>query len=140
MSKQDEALRVAAELLGDIELQRLKASEVVLKAGRVARLVGHDDLTTFCSLERGGYPTDGSANEWIGRAGRWSGKDDDRFYVVSIAKVEANLDSSQESVKAMQGGGNYSGDFITVAAREHDSGSAHTRMQLPFGPASASRS
>ena len=65
MGRQDEALRIADELLADIELQRLKASEIVLKASRVARLVGHEELIEFLGFERNGYPTDGSARKWI---------------------------------------------------------------------------
>jgi hypothetical protein len=119
VNRQEEALRVAEELLTDIELERLKASEVVLKASRIARLVGHEDLTTFLGHERVGYPTDGTTTEWIGRAGRWSG-DEDKFYPVSISKMEATLDAENQAVTAMQGGGNYSGDHITIASREHD--------------------
>lgn len=119
MNRQEEALRVAEELLTDIELERLKASEIVLKASRVARLVGHEELTTFLGYERNGYPTDGTATDWIGRAGRWS-DDEGKFYPGSISKIEANLDAANQSVTAMQGGGNYSGDYITIASREHD--------------------
>lgn len=120
MGRQEEAIRVAEELLTDIELERLKASEIVLKASRVARLVGHDDLTTFLGYERNGYPTNGTTTVWIDRAGRWSSKDEDKFYPQSIAKVEANLEASQEAITAMRGGGNYSGDMIALASREHD--------------------
>lgn len=120
MGRQEEALRIAEELLTDIEQQRLRASEVVLKASRLARLVGHDDLTTFLSHERNGYPTDGSATTWVGRAGRWSESDEGRFFPSSIAKIEAHLAGAQESIAALKGGGNYSGDYITLAAREHD--------------------
>lgn len=120
MGRQEEAFRLAEELLTDIELERLKASEIVLKASRVARLVGHDELTTFLGYERNGYPKDGSATEWIARAGRWASGDDGKFYTVSIAKVEASMDASQEAINAMRGGGNYSGDMIALAAREHD--------------------
>lgn len=120
MGKLAEALQVAKELLADIELKRLKASEIVLKASRIARLVGHDDLTAFLGYERNGYPTDGSAIEWIERAGRWTLQGDNTFYKQSIAKVEADLAASQEAIKAMQGGGNYSGDTIALASREHD--------------------
>ena len=106
-------------MLTDIELERLKASEVVLKASRVARLVGHEELTTFLGYERNGYPTDGTATDWIGRAGRWSG-DEDKFYPGSISQIEATLDAGNQAVTALQGGGNYSGDYITIASREHD--------------------
>lgn len=120
MGRQEEALRVAEELLADIELQRLKASEVVAKASRVARLVGHAELLEFLRLERSGYPPDGTASEWIDRSGRWSSREENKFYPMSIAKVEAQITAAQQAVEALQGGGNYSGDYVVVASRQHD--------------------
>lgn len=120
MGRQEEALRVADELLADIELKRLKASEIVLKASRLARLVGHDELIEFLGYERQGYPTDGSANEWIKRSGRWSADEGGGSYTASTAKLEAGLEGSHEAVAALRGGGNYSGDYIAIPAREHD--------------------
>ena len=120
MTRQEEALHISEELLADIELERLKASEIALKANRVARLVGHDDLLSFLSFERTGYPADGSATKWIGKAGRWSPDDESKFYTHPIAKVEAAAQSSRDALSALQGGGNYSGEYASVAAREHD--------------------
>lgn len=120
VDKQAEAIRLSEDLLADIELQRLKTSEVVMKTSRLARLVGHDDLTTFLGYERNGYPLDGSAEEWVGAAGRWADKDEGTLYAKSIAKIEAQLEAARESVKAMQGGGNYSGDMILPASTQHD--------------------
>ncbi|MFJ4917689.1 hypothetical protein [Streptomyces sp. NPDC088726] len=103
----------------DIELKRLKASEVVLKASRLARLVGHTELTEFLGFERNGYPTDGSARAWVGRAGRWADKEE-KFYTSSIAKMEANAESNQRAIDALQGGGNYSGEMALIASSNHD--------------------
>lgn len=118
MGRQDEALRVAEELLADIELKRLKASEIVLKASRIARLVGHDELSEFLAAERNGYA--GSEAKWIKRAGRSSGHDEGKYFPQSIAKVEAGLEAAQQAITALQGGGNYSGDYTMVASRDHD--------------------
>ncbi|KNA89671.1 hypothetical protein RND64_12265 [Gordonia sp. w5E2] len=120
MGRQEDALRVAEELLADIELKRLQASEIALKANRVARLVGHRDLTEFLEHERNGYPLDGSAKKWIGRAGRWGPDNDGKFYPMPLAKVDAGLGSAHEALAALRGGGNYSGDYIAIASREHD--------------------
>lgn len=116
VGRQEEALRIAEEVLADIELKRLKASEVVLKASRLARLAGHDELTEFLACERNGYT--GSEAKWIKRAGRSAAEG--KYYNASIAKVEANLEAAHEAINAMRGGGNYSGDYITVASRQHD--------------------
>ncbi|MCV7382398.1 hypothetical protein [Mycolicibacter longobardus] len=120
MGRQEEALRVAEELLADIELKRLKASEIVLKASSVARLVGHEALTEFLAYERSGYPADGSAEKWIDRSGRWSIDNEGKFFFQSIAKIDANLESRRQALEALRGGGNYSGDNAAIAAREHD--------------------
>lgn len=119
VGRQEEAIRVAEELLADIELERLKASEIVLKASRVARLVGHDDLLAFLALERNGYSGDSTESEWIDRAGRRS-DEEDKFYSVALPKVEANLNAAREALKTLQGGGNYSGEWASIAGREHD--------------------
>jgi len=47
VNRHDDALRVANELLTDLELKELKAFEIFSKAGRLARLVGRDDPLTF---------------------------------------------------------------------------------------------
>ncbi|MGW4731400.1 AbiTii domain-containing protein [Streptomyces shenzhenensis] len=107
--------------MADIELKRLKASEVVLKASRLARLVGHTELTEFLGFERSEYPTDGSAGKWIGRAGRWADKEKKTFYTLSIAKVEGHVESARQAIDALRGGGNYSGDMLIPASRDHDS-------------------
>ncbi|MGF3053984.1 hypothetical protein ACQUSY_08480 [Microbacterium sp. YY-03] len=121
MDRQGEALRISEEFLGDIELARLKASEIVLKASRLARLVGRDDLTEFLTYERGGYPKGSDAAKWIDRSGRWAAKDENKYYPQSIAKVEASLQAAETAIEAMRGGGNYSGDMILPASRDHDS-------------------
>lgn len=118
MGRQDEALRVAEELLADIELKRLKASEIVLKASRVARLVGYAELSEFLAAERNGYT--GSEAKWIKRAGRSSEDHDGKFFPQSIAKVEAGLEAAQQAITALHGGGNYSGEHIMGASRHHD--------------------
>ncbi|MFJ3861917.1 hypothetical protein ACIPRL_37600 [Streptomyces sp. NPDC090085] len=104
----------------DIELQRLKASEVVMKASRLARLVGHAELTEFLGFERNGYPNNWSVREWIERAGRWGDAEKTKFHITSIAKLEAQAESHRKAIEAMQGGGNYSGDMALVASRNHD--------------------
>ncbi|MFE7673423.1 hypothetical protein ACFU5N_14550 [Streptomyces albidoflavus] len=106
--------------MADIELKRLKASEIVLKASRLARLVGHAELTEFLGFERSGYPIDDSSRVWIGRAGRWADQEKGTCYPQSIAKVEAQVESGQQAIDAMRGGGNYSGDMALVASSKHD--------------------
>lgn len=129
MGRQEEALRIAEELLADIELRRLKGSEVVLKASRLARLVGHGQLTEFLGWERDGYHGDGSDKHWIGRAGRWSSDDKEKFYPAPLVKIESAIDAARQALQTLSGGGNYSGEHASIAAREHDQKiNAHSKV------------
>ncbi|MFB6672985.1 hypothetical protein ACFCWG_11425 [Streptomyces sp. NPDC056390] len=114
----------------DIELKRLKACEVVLKASRIARLVGHTELTEFLGFEPNGYPTDGSARAWIGRAGCWADREKNTFYTHSIAKVESQVESGRQAIDAMRGGGNYSGEKALLASRGHAERILHSSATL----------
>ncbi|WP_032379564.1 AbiTii domain-containing protein [Rhodococcoides fascians] len=123
MDKQQVAQDLAEEILTDIELQRLQPSEVILKASRLARLTGRADLTTFLEYEREGYPNDGSATVWLRKAGRAVENDEDepeRFYFVPHSRLESLTESNQSTLVALQGGGNYSGEWASIAGREHD--------------------
>jgi hypothetical protein len=117
MGRQEEALRVAEELLTDIELQRLKATEVALKASRLARLVGHTDLSEFLELERNGYQG-ANSSKWIDRAGR--SMEENKFRPTPLAQIEASVRATEQALDALRGGGNYSGDYIITAGRNHD--------------------
>lgn len=120
MDKQKEALKIAADLLEDIELHRLNAPEVVLKATRVARLTNQDELLEFLDLERSGYASDPVNWYWVKRTGRESKDKEGHYYPHSVIEVEAQLESARSSIQALSSGGNYSGDYIAIAAREHD--------------------
>ncbi|MDQ0921528.1 hypothetical protein QF038_000036 [Pseudarthrobacter sp. W1I19] len=120
MSRQEEALRIAEEVLADVELKRLKTSEIVLKASRLARLIGQSELIEFLALERDGYPGDGTDNYWIGRAGRWSDASKEKFFPAPIAKIDSQIEATRQALDTLAGGGNYSGEYASVAAREHD--------------------
>lgn len=56
-SRQQEALSLAEELLGDIELNRLREHQILLKALRLARLTRNDNLQEWLGYELHGYPS-----------------------------------------------------------------------------------
>lgn len=118
VNRQDQALSLAEELLADIELRRLKAGDVVHKASRLARLVGHDELQTFLRYEREGYPSSAYNDPWVERAGRKGAEGE--WWSAPLSHIEAAIESSESAITALRGGGNYSGEFASVAAREHD--------------------
>lgn len=119
MDKQQAALALAEELLGDIEFHQLEASDIVLKASRLARLVGHDELAKFTDWELNGYSEKGEdRNKYLSLAGRWNIENGEKtFHPVPITKLEALADSLQLATESMRVQ-SISGDHVTVATRE----------------------
>jgi hypothetical protein len=54
-SRSQHILELAKELLDDIELSRLSAESLLLKASRLARWVGSGEIKYWISLEMKGY-------------------------------------------------------------------------------------
>jgi len=72
-SKSEHILSLAQELLDDIELSRLAAEALLLKATRLARLAGSEKIQRWLSYEMGGYNSqDKISLEFMSRTGRWS--------------------------------------------------------------------
>lgn len=112
-SRRDEALRLAEELLSNIELEEIRPVSVIRKASRLARLLDDSEATTWLSFEIGGYPSTGngkglSSEEW--KAAKKSGrayyqKDSAGEYkevvtTLSLSSLEANVESSKARLKS----------------------------------------
>ncbi|WP_376741145.1 hypothetical protein [Streptomyces galbus] len=119
-------------------------SEAVLKARSFARLVGHTELTEFLGFERSGYPTDGSAGTWIGRAGRWADKGKHTFHSQALTTCRRLIDSAADYVfpgpgRAIRDRGRGRAEGRTTAGAEPSPG-PHPRLrgvQEPEGPSTS---
>lgn len=118
MTRQQEALALAEMLLADIELGRCKSQQLLMKAGRLARLLEDDEARIWINYELHGYPNDGSAVEaaYLRRMGRL--KEDGAGYFIPLARIAAEADG-QEQRLAASGGMSLSGDMLIPATREH---------------------
>ena len=71
-SRSQATLALARELVDDIELTRLSAKSILLKALRLARLVGDYATAEWLQFELNGYPNTSSALPWMRRFGRFT--------------------------------------------------------------------
>ncbi|WP_157358676.1 hypothetical protein [Amycolatopsis sp. ATCC 39116] len=117
MSRQDEALRLAEELLADVELSRVPVSKSVLKAMRLARLVRDYEAQEWLNFEISGVPSTDKGTEWMTRAGRWSDRSEGKGYWLSLLALESHKESTELAISAMSNG-NLSGDMVVIASRE----------------------
>lgn len=105
--KRDEALKLAEELLTDIELERLKPTSVIRKASRLARLMDDMGSSVWLGYEISGYPSQGNGKglsqlEWAAavRSGRRylvtkDGETKEYANSSTIAELQANVESAK---------------------------------------------
>lgn len=101
-SKSEHILELAKELLDDIELSRLSAEALLLKASRLARWVGSEEIKCWINLEMKGY---NSSNEislkYMGKTGRWTNKEKNEGYWGPLAQHEAAIAAENVKLRSM---------------------------------------
>lgn len=102
-SRSEHILELAKELLDDIELSRASAESLILKASRLARWVGSEEIRYWLKLEMQGY---NSSNEislrYMGITGRWVDREKQRGYWGPLAQQEAAIIAEQAKLHAMR--------------------------------------
>lgn len=102
-SRSKHVLELAKELLDDIELSRTSAESLILKASRLARWVGSEEIRYWLKLEMQGY---NSSNEislrYMGITGRWVDREKQRGYWGPLAQQEAAIIAEQAKLHAMR--------------------------------------
>lgn len=102
-SRSEHILELAKELLDDIELSRSSAESLILKATRLARWVGSEEIRYWLKLEMQGY---NSSNEmslrYMGVTGRWVDRENQRGYWGPLAQQEAAIIAEQAKLHAMR--------------------------------------
>lgn len=102
-SKSEHVLLLAQELLDDIELSRLSAEALLLKATRLARLAGSEKIQRWLSYEIGGYnPRDKISLEFMSLTGRWSNYDQKKGYWEPLAQQEASIQALKIELQSVR--------------------------------------
>lgn len=110
-------LALAEELLADIELSRTTASAVLLKAARLARLVGDDEISDWLQLELYGYDNSSLGSEYADRTGRWEDPDAGKGYFQGLAELEGMISAYESRLDGLRLP-DVSGEWASVALRE----------------------
>jgi 5-methylcytosine-specific restriction enzyme A len=114
VNRQQEALRLAEELLADIELIRLSTENCILKCSRLARLMADSEAQTWLDFELHGYDKSDLAKKYAKQTGRWQPKSDDKGFWASFAKIQAFLEGERSHLAAIRGS-SFSGEMILAA-------------------------
>lgn len=95
-------LELAKELLDDIELTRVAVEPLLLKASRLARWTGSDEIKRWIELELRGYSALGDTDlKFIDTSGRWIDKKEGKLYSVPLAQIAILIDTENIKLKSM---------------------------------------
>ena len=102
-SRTEHVLELARELLDDIELTRTSPESLILKASRLARWVGSDEIRYWLKLEMGGYNnTNPTSLKYMGLTGRWTDKEKNLGYWAPLAQLEAQVTAERAKLASMR--------------------------------------
>ena len=102
-SRSEHILELSKELLDDIELSRTNVENLILKASRLARWVGSEEVRQWLKLEMGGYnSSDEISLKYMGLTGRWVDKEKNTGYWGPLAEQEATIDAQKAKLAGMR--------------------------------------
>jgi hypothetical protein len=132
-SRQAEALVLAEELLGDIELRRISPADVALKATRLARLTDDADTEAWLAYEIVGYG-EGTLTEHSQRAAARSFRHapntpdgSRRWWTTPLGQLQANIESNRAVLATLTG--DVAGDMALLVERDRQQQRQHLTSQ-----------
>lgn len=117
-SRSNHILELAKELLDDIELGRVDAEHLILKASRLARWVGSDEVRHWLKLELKGYNSSEPVSlKYMTLTGRWTDKEKGLGLWGPLALQEATI-LAEKAKLAMLRIPDSSSDYINITIRQ----------------------
>lgn len=102
-SRSEHILSLARELLDDIELSRTPPENLILKASRLARWAGTDEIRTWLSHEMAGYCADDPVSEkYMALTGRWTDITKKQGYWGPLAQQEAAIQAERAKLASLR--------------------------------------
>ncbi|KXV75546.1 AbiTii domain-containing protein, partial [Acetobacter cerevisiae] len=128
-------LELSKELLGDIELDRLSADKLLLKATRLARLVGSDEIQTWLTFEVHGYSSSNPVSlKYMGLTGRWIDYKEGKGHWGSLGQHAVSIETAKARIEATSMAGSVSNaGYLNTLSRNHAALSSTIRS-LRGGP------
>jgi hypothetical protein len=111
-----EARALAEDLLADIELTRLGAEPILLKAVRLARLIGDETSLHWLELELHGYEFTTETRSMLEQMKRIfkDNKGEERAYGISLGSVEAYIHAQERRLDSLKAP-SLSGEHLAIA-------------------------
>lgn len=123
-NKSQHTLELVQDLLDDLELGRSSGEQLILKASRLARIIGDEEIKQWLKFELGGYPGKNEISlKYMGITGRWTKKDEDKGYWIPLAQIDAMIEAEKSKLAVMRipdsaGDHNYAAQAATRAMND----------------------
>lgn len=102
-SKSEHTLELVQDLLDDLELSRSSGESLILKASRLARIVGNSEVKEWLSFELGGYKSSNDISlKYMGITGRWTKREENKGYWVPFAQIDALIEAEKSKLSVMR--------------------------------------
>lgn len=102
-TRSEHVLQLARELLDDIELSRTNPESLILKASRLARWVGSDEVRDWLKLEMSGYnATNPTSLKYMTLTGRWTDYEKKLGYWGPLAQQEAGIEAERAKLASLR--------------------------------------
>jgi len=103
LSKSQHTLELIQDLLDDLELGRSSGEKLILKASRLARIIGDEEIKRWLKFELGGYPGDDDISyKYMAITGRWTSIEEKKGYWVPLAQIEAKIEAEKSKLSVMR--------------------------------------
>ncbi|CAM1340810.1 AbiTii domain-containing protein [Tenacibaculum aestuarii] len=90
-SKNKHILKLATEIMDDIELTKNEAQSILLKTTRLARYVDDSKVRDWLKFEMQGYPDSELSRIYMTKTGRWTNKKESKGYWFPLSQIEAKI-------------------------------------------------
>lgn len=95
-------LDLARELVDDVELSRLPAEQILLKALRLGRLQEDDRAQEWLRYELRGYPNTEKGKGWMKYFGRFTDENASKGYWIPLAGISGTISSFQTQIQTLR--------------------------------------
>lgn len=103
ISKSEHTLELVQDLLDDLELGRSSVEKLILKASRLARIVGAEEVKEWLRFELGGFYSDNAISlKYMTLTGRWINRDENKGYWMPLAQIEARIEADKAKLSVMR--------------------------------------
>ncbi|TIS46187.1 hypothetical protein [Mesorhizobium sp.] len=118
-SEAEHILELSRELLDDIEFNRLETEKLLLKASRLARLSGSDQIKKWIQYELRGYVSDDEVSlYYMTITGRWVKREEQQGWWGPLSQQDATIDALKAQIETKKLT-SISGDYALAVNNEN---------------------